>query len=116
MGLTAAFAFPIGCVVHWILLLIVVPIAQKLADFALPPWRETMLKLGVVAVLVNTLVAGLDMVNVWLSLIGGAVLFWTLMVKWFEVDFLGAFIIMVVARVVWLLLALVSLDLAEALM
>ena len=109
MNLLSAFAFPIGCVVHWILLLIVVPIAQKLADFALPPWRETMLTLGVVAVLVNALVVGLDMVNVWVSLIGAAVLFWTLMVKWFEVDFLGAFIIMVVARLVWLLLAFVAL-------
>ena len=116
MPFTAILGFPLGCVAFWILLLIVVLLAQKLADFALPPWPETMLKLGVIAVLVNTLTAGLDMVNVWLSWIGGAALFWALIVKWFEVDPFGALMIIAVARPIGRFLAFLSFELTEPLM
>lgn len=102
--------FAIGSVISWVLLLVIVPIAQRLADFSLPPWPETLWKLAVVVVAVNAVSVALEMVNVWLSYIGGAVVFWVFMVKWFDVDFFGAFIIIAVTVIVraWLVFLLME--------
>ena len=102
--------FAIGSVISWILLLIVVPIAQRLADFGLPPWPEMLWKLGVVVVAANAASEALGMVHFFLAWIGGAVVFWVFMVKWFEVDFFGAFIIIAVTVIVraWLVFLLMG--------
>lgn len=89
--------FIVGLVISWISLLIVIPIAQRMADFSLPPWPETLWKLAVVAAVVNALAVALDPVHFFLSWIVGAAAFWTLMYKWFDVDLFGAIIIVVVS-------------------
>jgi hypothetical protein len=107
MGFLIAFA--IGSVISWIVLLIVVPIAQKLADFALPPWPETLWKLAVVVLAANAVAEALVMVHFYLGKIGGCAVFWIFMVKWFEVDGFGAFVIIGVTMTVraWLVMLLV---------
>ncbi len=80
----------------WVLLLIVVPVAQKLADFSMPPWPETLWKLAVVATAVNLVAIALDPVNAIVSWVVGAIVFFFLMVKWFDVDLFGAVIIVFV--------------------
>jgi len=92
--------FLVGTFISWVVLLIVVPIAQKLADFSMPPWPEALWKLAVVAGVINLVALLLDPVNWFLSWIVAAVLFWVLMVKWFDVDFFGATIIVVISWVV----------------
>jgi len=95
----------IGGIITWVGLLIVVPIAQKLADFSMPPWPEALWRLAVIALGVNVVTVAVDPINVWLSWAAGAVVFWFLMWKWFQVDLFGAFVIVAVtgiARVVLL--------------
>ena len=60
------------------------------------PWPETLWKLGVVAVVGNIISVVLDPVNTWISLIVSFVVFLVFMVRWFDVDFFGALIIIVV--------------------
>ncbi len=95
-----ALTFLIGTALSWVMLLIIIPIARKLADFSMPPWSQALWKLAVVAAVVNAIEIGLDPVNGWLSWIVSAIAFWVLMVKWFDVDFFGAVIIVVVTAVV----------------
>jgi hypothetical protein len=90
-------AFLIGTLVSWVMLLIVVPIARKLADFSMPPWPETLWRLAIVAAAVNLVTIALDPVNAIVSWVAGAIVFFTLMVKWFDVDLFGAVIIVVVS-------------------
>ncbi len=87
--------FILGTILSWIGLLIVIPIAQKLADFSMPPWPEALWKLAVVAGAGNAVAVALGPINAWLSLIVGAVLFFVLMFKWFDIDFFGACVIVV---------------------
>ena len=97
-------AIVVGAILSWILLLIVIPIARRIADFSLPPWPETLWKLAVVAVVGSTINVVLDPVNTWISLIASFVVFMVFMVKWFDVDFFGAVIIVVVSQFVRYLL------------
>lgn len=98
----------IGTAITWVGLLIVIPIAQKLADFAMPPWPETLWKLAVVAGAVNVVTVLLDPVNSWLALLVGAGVFWALMVRWFRIDLFGAVIIVFLSWMLrWVLLATV---------
>lgn len=89
--------FLIGTAVSWVSLLIIVPIAQRLAEFSMPPWPEALWKLAVIAAVANAISIALGPVHVWLSWIVGFVAFWWLMVKWFDVDLFGAVIIVVVS-------------------
>jgi len=85
-------AFVVGTVISWVSLLVVIPIAQKLADFSMPPWSQALWKLAVVAAAGNVVAVALDPVNFWLSAgVGGAV-FWLIMWWWFDMDFFGALI------------------------
>ena len=95
-----SLVFVIGTAISWVTLLIVIPIAQKLADFSMPPWPETLWKLAVVAGAYNGVLLALTPVNIFLAWIAMAVVFFSLMVKWFDVDFFGAVIIVVVSAVV----------------
>ncbi|GAH67003.1 unnamed protein product, partial [marine sediment metagenome] len=95
----------------WVSLLIIVPIARKLADFAFPPWPEALWKLAVIALACNVVAVALDPVHFILSLVAGAVVFFTLMVKWFEIDFFGAIMIVIVS---WVVRAALNVALAGA--
>ena len=99
-----AIAFLAGTFITWVILLIVVPIAQKLADFGMPPWPETLWKLAVVAAAYVAVTVALNPVHGFVSEIGGAIVFFFLMVKWFQIDFFGAVIIVVVSGFVRFLL------------
>ncbi len=89
--------FLIGTVITWVSLIIIIPIAQKLAEFSMPPWPETLWKLAVVAAAGNIISVALDPLHHLLSWAVGFVVFWALMVKWFDVDLFGAVIIVVVS-------------------
>lgn len=91
--------FLLGTAISWITLLIVIPIAQKLADFSMPPWGETLWKLAVVAAAGSAVAVVVNPINVWLSWIVGAVIFWIFMVKWFDVDLFAAGVIVAVSWV-----------------
>ena len=99
-----ALAFLVGTAISWIGLIIVIPIAQRIAEFSLPPWLETLWKLAVIAGAGNLVAILLDPVHFFLSWVVGFVVFWWLMVKWFDVDFFGAVIIVVVSWVIRILL------------
>jgi hypothetical protein len=90
-----------GTGIEWLVLLLVIPIAQKLADFSMPGLVEMLWKLFVIVLAKNLViaVAALAVGSFAGGLVGLAV-FWIGMVKVFEVDFFGAIIIIVVS---WLL-------------
>lgn len=70
-----------------------------------------MWKLAVVVVAANAASEALGTVHFFLAWIGGAAVFWIFMVKWFEVDFFGAFIIIAITVTVraWLVFLLMGL-------
>ena len=94
-----AITIVIGSLVSWLILLIVVPISQKLADFAFPPWGEALWKLALVALACTAVETGLGPIHWLLAWVVSAILFWVLMVKWFQIDFFGAVIIVIVSWV-----------------
>ncbi len=87
----------LGTIVSWVVLLIVIPIAQKFADFSMPPWSEALWKLAVVAAAGSAVSIFLDPVNIWLSLLVGAGVFWIFMYKWFDIDMFGAMVIVFIS-------------------
>ena len=93
-------AILIGALGTWITLLIVVPIAGRIASFSFPGWGQAVWKLGVIALATNVLTTTVGAFNGTLAWIVGMVVFWVLMVKWFDVDFLGAVVIVVVSWLV----------------
>ena len=93
-------AFLVGTLITWVTLLIVLPLAQKLADFGLPAWPQLLWQVALVAAIVNAVSMGLQSVGGVLEWLVTSVVFWVLMVKWFNVDFFGAVIIVVVNLVV----------------
>jgi len=101
-------AFLAGTLVTWVILLIVLPLAQKLADFGLPEWPQLLWQVAVVAAIVNAVSVGLQPVSSVLALLATAIVFWVMMVKWFGVDFFGAVVIvainMIVRMVIFVLL------------
>lgn len=93
-------AFLVGTVLQWVVLLIVIPIAQKLTDFSLPPWPERMWKLAVVSAATVGISLLLMPVNWFPALVVGAIAFFGLLYKWFDIDLLGAIVIVIASRVV----------------
>ena len=95
--MTVLLTLLICCAVEWLVLCFVVPIAQRLADFSLPPPVEMAGKLLVIVLTTNLVSFGI------IALIGSSLLanilalavFWGGMVKVFEVDMFGAIIIVV---------------------
>lgn len=57
-------------------------------------------KLAVVAAAVIGLNMALTPVNWFVGLVAGAIVFFALMVKWFDIDVFGAIVIVIVSRVV----------------
>lgn len=90
----------IGTLGMWITLLVVVPIAGRIASFSFPGWGPALWKLGVIALAVNVLSAIIGEFNGTLAWIAAVVVFWVLMVKWFDVDLLGAVVIVAVSWLV----------------
>lgn len=90
----------IGSLVTWVTLMIVVPIAGRLAEFSFPGWGTAAWQLAVVALVTNAATAALQPVSGLLGTIVGLIVFWGLMVKWFEVNLLGAVLIVVISWVV----------------
>lgn len=105
--------FVIGVVITWVMLMIVIPIARKIADFSMPPWPETMAKLAVVAAGVNLINIALGEVHGLLATIVSAIVFFTLLHKWFDIGLWGAVIIVVVS---WFVRAVLFMALAGLLM
>lgn len=95
----------VGTFLSWISLVILIAIGQGLADLSVPPWPETLWKLAVIAAVVDVLTIALPLHPLLTSLIV-AVVFWIFMVKWFQVDLLGAIILVVLSMVIrWAMLA-----------
>jgi hypothetical protein len=90
-------AILLGALGTWVTLMIVVPIAGRLAEFSFPGWGAAAWKLAVIALVTNALSALLAPVSGILSWIAGFVVFWGLMVKWFEMNVLGAVLVVVIS-------------------
>jgi hypothetical protein len=91
-------------VFNWIVLMVVVVIAQRLADFPLPPWVELAWKLA--AILAVTILASflLDRVSPILGWLASAVIFWVGLWKVLELDMFGVVVIWVLNMVLrWIL-------------
>ncbi len=114
--MTAILALLIGSVVECLILCVVVPLAQRLADFSLPPPLEMAWKLLVIVLLTNFVSYGVGQVvgTPLLGSIVGLVVFWGGMVKVFAVDVFGAIIIIVIRFFVnfFIVAAIVALFLA----
>lgn len=95
----------LGTLTSWVSLLVIIPIAQRLADFSMPPWPEALAKLAAVALGTNVIAAALDPLHWILGSLAAVVVFWTLMVKWFDVDLFGAAVIVVTSWVARLVVA-----------
>ena len=95
-------ALVLGAAIEWVVLMIVIPIAQRLADFSMPPRVETAWKLLVIVFLKNLVGYGVGIAIApgLISSIAAGVVFWVGIVKVFQVDFFGAVIIVVVGWVV----------------
>lgn len=104
-----AITFIALSLITWVLLLIVIPVSQKIAQFSFPPWGESLWRLAVVALAVNGITMSLGYWHWLVGLLAGFILFWVLMRRWFDVDFFGAIVIIVVAGAVrwWLAVILV---------
>lgn len=95
---TYVLLFLIGTLLSWVSLLVVVPIAQKIAEFSFPPWDESAWKLLIVASATSLVSTAVGAFSTYLSWLVGAAVFWILMVKWFDVDMFGAVAIAFVTR------------------
>ena len=80
--------------------MIVIPIAARFAGFGFPGWANAAWKLGVVAASIEVTSALLSPVSGLLALVATAIVFWTLLVKWFDVDLFGAVVVVGVSIVV----------------
>lgn len=105
-------AIVLGTFLSWISLIILIAIGQGIADLSVPPWPETLAKLAVIAAVADALVILLPL-NLLLTNLVVAVVFWTFMVKWFQVDFLGACILAILsvgirAGMMWTIVAVLG--------
>jgi len=99
MGLILALV--VGSLIEWVILLIVIPIAQRLADFSTPAPVETAWKLLVIVLLKNVIGFGIGDVAGWFfGRVAGIVVFWGGLKKVFDIDLFGAGIIIVVSFLV----------------
>ncbi|MCL2700578.1 MAG: hypothetical protein FWE88_02665 [Phycisphaerae bacterium] len=91
----------IESILTWILLLIVVPIAHRFADFSLLPWSELLWKLGVTALAVNAAMLPITLYLHWmLSWPIGLIVLWIFLAKWLDVDGFGLKVIIGVTIIV----------------
>ena len=93
-------SFVIATAISWVLLLIIIPIAQKVSQFSMPPWGEALWKLAVVAAASNAAAVAANPLHWFLGTVAGAVVFFVLMHKWFDVDLFDAIVITAVSWIV----------------
>ena len=95
-----ALVFLLGTLISWVSLIIIIPIAQKMAEFSMPPWSETLWKLAAVSAagnLVSLFIGPYSALGSWAV---GGVVFWFLMWRWFDMDVFGAIVVTVISWVV----------------
>jgi hypothetical protein len=90
----------VGALGTWITLMIVVPIAGRIARFSFPGLGAAAWKLAVVALVTNALTVVVALASGFVGWVAGLIVFWVLMVKWFDVDLLGAVLIVVISWLV----------------
>lgn len=88
--------FVVGTVLNWVALMIVLPIAVRIGGFSFPGLKAAAPKLAVLVLATNVISLTLAPVIGIGAAVINLVVFWTAMVKWFDVDFFGAVVIMVV--------------------
>ncbi|MBU0717722.1 MAG: hypothetical protein KJ749_05685 [Planctomycetes bacterium] len=96
----------VGSGIEWVVLLIVIPIAQRLADFSMPGTVEMAWKLLIIVLLKNLISLGVgEVAGGLVGSLAGAIVFWVGLWKVFDLDFFGAVIIVVVSWFVqWFLI------------
>lgn len=84
---------------EWVLLLVVTPIAQRLADFSMPPAIEMAWKLAVLVLLKNAIGYGISVAanNRWLGVIALLVAFFVGLKKVLDVNLHAAAVIVVLS-------------------
>lgn len=87
----------LGTAITWVTLMIVVPIAGRLAEFSFPGWATAAWQLAVIALVTNAASVLLAPVSGILSMIASAILFWGLLVKWFDLNLMGAVLVVVIS-------------------
>jgi hypothetical protein len=93
-------AFLVYTTLTWITLLVVLPIAQKLADFGLPPLVDLLWQVALVSGIYTAVGMLCSPLGGFLGWLIPSIIFWVMMVKWFHVDLFGAIIIVVVNFIV----------------
>ena len=90
----------VGSAIEWLILLVVIPIAQRLADFSMPPALEMAKKLFIIVLLKSIIGMGIAMIlGGFPGSIAAAIVLWTGLVKLLDLDFFGAIMIVVVSFV-----------------
>ena len=85
---------------EWAVLLFVIPLAQRLADFSMPPALEMAKKLLLIVLLKSFVGMGVGMIlGEFPGNIAAAIVLWTGLTKVFDLDFFGAVMIVVVSFV-----------------
>lgn len=90
LGILVAF------VIQWAILMVVIPIAGRIAGFSFPGFKFAAGRLAVVVLATSIASAFLSPVSSLLAWAVSLVIFWVAMVKWFDVDLMGAAVICVV--------------------
>jgi len=97
-------AFFVYTAISWIFLMIVLPIARNIVDFSLPPmgelaWRAAVVAgAGAITDLVLSPISGI------LALVGGLVVFYGLMYKFFDSGLFATFVIAILNTLIVFLL------------
>ena len=84
----------VSTVSTWVTLSIVIPIAQKFAEFSMPPWREAWWKLGIIAFAVCAVELPISLyIHPMLAWPVGVAVLWGFLAKWFDVDGFGLWVV-----------------------
>ena len=93
-------AIIVGSLFNWAVLMIMIPVASRIAGFSFPGLKESAWKLAVVVLATNLIAFALSpVIGMWAAIVN-LVIFWTAMVKWFDVDLIGAVVIVVLSFLV----------------
>ncbi len=104
---TLAVLWLVGTAISYVTLLVVIPIARSIAQFSFPAWSEALWKLAIVAGVVNLVSVLLDpFAGGLIAAVLSAVVFFFLMWKWFDIDFFGGVVIVLVSWVLRWIIAL----------
>jgi hypothetical protein len=88
--------FVVDLLVSWILLMIAVPIASRLADSGMPSLKDAAWQLLAALAASRLTALLLALLHPWVGWLGGLIVFIALLVKWFQIDFFGAVVLYVV--------------------